>query len=128
MLSYLIFAQKHRLWYSLEAPLHGGSNEYPQSMFCAEIKKKKKKKKNQIFFLSGNVQVLEVKFSIYLNRRVFVMNCIFFESLGNSSDSSRKQIFREILLIFSYVIIKKNVLIRQILNVPLSYIKSKRYY
>ena len=31
------FAQKHRLWYSLEPPRRGGSNEYPQSMFGAEI-------------------------------------------------------------------------------------------
>ena len=33
---YIIFlysAQKHRLWYSLEPPRRGGSNEYPQSMF-----------------------------------------------------------------------------------------------
>ena len=31
------------------------------------------KKKNQSFFLSENLQFLEGKFSIYLNRRVFVM-------------------------------------------------------
>ena len=30
---FLISAQKHRLWYSLEPPRRGGSNEYPQSMF-----------------------------------------------------------------------------------------------
>ena len=29
----LISAQKHRLWYSLEPPHRGGSNEYLQSMF-----------------------------------------------------------------------------------------------
>ena len=34
---FLIFAQKHRLWYSLEPPRQGGSNEYPQSMFWEEI-------------------------------------------------------------------------------------------
>ena len=32
--------------------------------------------KNISFFLSENVQFLEVKFSIYLNRRVFVMKSI----------------------------------------------------
>ena len=32
-ISFLISAQKHRLWYSLEPPHRGGSNEYPQSMF-----------------------------------------------------------------------------------------------
>ena len=30
--------------------------------------------KNMSFFLSENFQFLEVKFSIYLNRRVFVMS------------------------------------------------------
>ena len=30
---FLISAQKHRLWYSLEPPRRGGSKEYPQSMF-----------------------------------------------------------------------------------------------
>ena len=30
---FLIFARKHRLWYSLELPCQGGSIEYPQSMF-----------------------------------------------------------------------------------------------
>ena len=34
---FLIFAQKHRLWYSLEMPCLGSSNTYPQSMFRAEI-------------------------------------------------------------------------------------------
>ena len=34
---FLISAPKHRLWYSLEPPRRGGSNEYPQSMFWAEI-------------------------------------------------------------------------------------------
>ena len=34
-----ISAQKHRLWYSLEPPRRGGSNEYPQSMFLRRNKK-----------------------------------------------------------------------------------------
>ena len=42
--------------YSLEPPRRGGSNEYPQSMF-----------------LSRKFSVLVVKFSVYLNRSVFVM-------------------------------------------------------
>ena len=53
--------------YSSEPPRRGGSNEYPQSMVYAEILK------NIGVFLSENFQFLEVKFSIYLNRRVFVM-------------------------------------------------------
>ena len=34
---FLISAQKHRLWYSLELPRWGGSNKYLQLMFWAEI-------------------------------------------------------------------------------------------
>ena len=34
---FLIYAKKHRLWYSLEPPRRGGSNEYLQSIFWAEI-------------------------------------------------------------------------------------------
>ena len=30
---FLISAPKYRLWYSLEPPRRGGSNEYSQSMF-----------------------------------------------------------------------------------------------
>ena len=68
----LISAQNIDCGYSLEPPRRGGSNEYPQSMFWAEIRKKtKKKKKTEI--LSVKFQFLVVKFSIYLNRRVFVM-------------------------------------------------------
>ena len=63
---FLIFAQKHRLWYSLEPPRRGGSNEYPQSMFWAKVWK------ISVFYLNF-FQFLEVNFSIYLNRRVFVM-------------------------------------------------------
>ena len=69
---FLISAQKHRLWYSLEPPRRGGSNEYPQSMFWAEIWKISA-------FFSENFHFLVVKFSVYLNRRVFLMY------IGNSS-------------------------------------------
>ena len=37
--SFQISAQKIDCGYSLEPPRRGGSNEYPQSMFCAEIRK-----------------------------------------------------------------------------------------
>ena len=64
---FLISAQKHRLLYSLEPPRRGGSNEYLQSNFSRNMK--------NISFLFENYQFLVVKFSIYLNRRVFVMTC-----------------------------------------------------
>ena len=75
---FLIFAQNIHCGYSLEPPhrggsleppRRGGSNEYPQSMFWAEMWKISE-------FLSENFQFLEVKFSIYLNRRVFVMQAL----------------------------------------------------
>ena len=56
-----------RLWYSLGLPQRGVSYEYPQSMFWAEVWKISK-------FLSENFHFLMVKFSVYLNRRVFVMH------------------------------------------------------
>ena len=64
---FLISAQNIDCGYSLELPRGGSSNEYPQSMFWAEIWKISQ------FFLSENFKFLEEKFSIYLNRRVFVM-------------------------------------------------------
>ena len=71
---YIIFhisAQNIDYGYSLEPPRLGGSNKYPQSMFCAEIWKV------SWVFLSENFQFLEMKSSIYLNRRVFVMLSLF---------------------------------------------------
>ena len=53
---FLISAQKQR----------GSSNEYPKSMFWVEIW-------NISEFLSENFQFLVVKFSIHLNRHIFVM-------------------------------------------------------
>ena len=52
--------------YSLEPPRRGGSNEYHN--LCFEQKYEKYQR-----FLSEKFQFLEVKFSIYLNRHVFVM-------------------------------------------------------
>ena len=65
---FLISAQKHRLWYSLEPPRRGGSYEYHN--LCLE--KKYVKYRN---FLSENFHFLVVKFSVYLNRRISVMTC-----------------------------------------------------
>ena len=59
---FLISAQNIDCGYSLEPPRRGGSNEYPQSKY-------EKYQKN----LSENFHFLVVKFSIYLNRHVFVM-------------------------------------------------------
>ena len=53
--------------YSLEPPRRGGSNEYPQSMFWAEIWKL------SVFFIWKFPFFLVLKFSVYLNRYVFVM-------------------------------------------------------
>ena len=78
---FLISAQNKDCGYSLELPWRGGSNEYPQSMFftkavltsthnlCFEQKYEKYQK-----ILSEKFHFLVVKFSIYLNRHVFVMN------------------------------------------------------
>ena len=65
---FVISAQNIDCGYSLEPPRRGGSNEYPQSMFWAEIWKISE------FFYLKKCHFWVVKFSIYLNRRVFVMN------------------------------------------------------
>ena len=53
--------------YTLEPSRRSGSNEYPQSMSWVEIWKMAE-------FLSENFQFLVLKFSKYLNMRVFVMH------------------------------------------------------
>ena len=65
---FLILLKNIDCGYSLEPPRRGGCNEYPQSMLRAEIIKKKN---IWIFYLKNFLLV--VQFSIYLNRRVFVM-------------------------------------------------------
>ena len=65
---YFIFLLKNiDCGYSLEPPHRGGSNEYQQLCFEQNFEKYQS-------FLSELFQFLEVKFSIYLNRRVFVMS------------------------------------------------------
>ena len=64
---FLFLLENIDFWYSLEPPRRGGSNEYPQSLFWVGIWKLPE------FFLSENFLSLVVKFLIYLNRHVFVM-------------------------------------------------------
>ena len=66
---FLILLKNIDCGYSLEPPRRGGSNEYHNLCFD------QKYEKYQCFFLSENFQFLDVKISIYLNRRVFVMHC-----------------------------------------------------
>ena len=76
-------AQKHRFWVLVRTASPRRSKEYQQSIFWAEIWKISE-------CLSENFQFLEVKFSIYLNRRVFVMSWtsfILFLVLESSEDS-----------------------------------------
>ena len=88
-INFLISAQKHRLWVLVRTARRGGSNEYPQSMFWIEIWKKK-----ILEFFSKNFHFLAVKFSIYLNRLVFVMlNCRKFRVKWNRPKSPFRTIF-----------------------------------
>ena len=65
---FLISAQNIDCGYSLEPPHRSGSNDYPQSI-CFQQKYEKYRN-----FLSENFHFLVVKFSVYLNRHVFVMS------------------------------------------------------
>ena len=64
---FLISVQNIDCGYSLEPPRWGGSNEYPQFIFWAEIWK------ISGFFMWKFSIFMVVKFSIYLNRRVIIM-------------------------------------------------------
>ena len=64
---FLISVQNIDCVYLLEPPRRGSSNEYPQSIFWAEIWK------ISGFFIWKCSIFIVVKLSIYLNRRVFVM-------------------------------------------------------
>ena len=57
---------RNNIYIYIYMPHRGGSNKYPQIVLSRNVK-------NIVFFLSENVQFLEVKFPIYLNRRDFVM-------------------------------------------------------
>ena len=61
------YCSKQRLWVNVRTASSRRSNEYPQSMFWAEIWK------NVRIFVSEIFHFLVVKFSVYLNRHVFVM-------------------------------------------------------
>ena len=59
---FLISAQTHRLWYSLEPPRRGRSNEYSQSMFLSRNMKKYQNflsEDFQFFFLGEMVYIFE---------------------------------------------------------------------
>ena len=60
--SFSYFCSKHRLWVLIEAALTSTHN------LCFEQKYEKYQN-----FLSENFHFLVVKFSVYLNRRVFIM-------------------------------------------------------
>ena len=108
-LFFLILLKNVDCGYSLEPPHRGGSNEYLQSMFWAEIWK-------IVEFLIWNFQFLEVKFSIYLIRRVFIMTSL----LSTHNILYRGEIRKKNVLIpshlklfkvwyFHHVILKKKV-------------------
>ena len=88
---FFLFLLKTDCGYSLGLPRRGGSNEYPQSMFWAEIWKNIRMLIWKFSFFGG-------KLSVYLNRLVFVMkkrvysqveqNCPFW---SNSNIRKRKK-------------------------------------
>ena len=75
---FFISAQKHRLWVLVRTASAGRFSRVPQSVFLAEIWK-------ILESLSENFQFMVVTFSIYLNRRAFVMRRIIYG--GNETKS-----------------------------------------
>ena len=68
-LFFLFLLQNIDCGYSLEPPRRGGSNEYPQSMFCS------KNKKNIKFFQLNFFIFYNFKYLFILHGHVFVMFC-----------------------------------------------------
>ena len=56
-----------------------------------------------ISFLSENFQFLEAKFSVYLNRRVFVMWCVWAEGVGGWGGGGGVVGFAKILMQFQII-------------------------
>ena len=72
----LISTQKHKLWYSLEPPQWGGSNEYVPTIYVLS----KNMKNIRIFYLKFSF------FSVFLNKHVFIMGSGVVSSLcGNAA-------------------------------------------
>ena len=115
-----IYAQNIDCGYSLEPPRQGGSNQYPQSMFLNRNKKNNLYPcKSQFYYMKvgfkgmitqyihfscvHNTLVLTVKLQrlhrwlVYLRVSWFEL---VFESIRKCYNSSRKQIFRDILVVF----------------------------
>ena len=74
---FLISVQNIDYAYSLEPPRRGGSNGYPQSLFWAEIWKILE------FFYLKSLGFWRLKFSVHLNKSVFVM-----KASAQSTDSN----------------------------------------
>ena len=72
--------------YSLEPPRRGGSTSTHN--LCFEQKYEKYQS-----FSSENFQFLEIKLSIYLNRRVFVMCSALIQQLLDASAYSKKELY-----------------------------------
>ena len=79
---FLISAQKHRLWVLIRTASPRRLQRVPTIYVLS------RNKKNIRVFLSENFQFLDVKFSIYLNRRVFVMNSAYRSRQGYCSTKS----------------------------------------
>ena len=71
--------------YSLEPPRRGGSNEYPQYMFWAELWKISEFLSENFQFFCGEIFNI---FSIYLNMRVFVMQYMYKDALHVNRDKT----------------------------------------
>ena len=68
MIFFSYFCSKHRLWYSLEPPHRGSSNEYPQSIFLS------RNNKNNVYPCKPRFYYIKVGYKgSKLYRYVFVM-------------------------------------------------------
>ena len=89
---FLISAQKQNCKYLLELPHWGSSNEYPQSMFWAEIRK-------ILEFFIWKFSFFGAEFSVYLDRHVFVMKMLLIDTLHVCFNGEIGKIFIKLLIL-----------------------------
>ena len=68
-LFFLFLLQNIDCGYSLEPPRRGGSNEYPQSMFGAKIKKNIFKKSSENFHFYNQKKFLYIAWACFRNEK-----------------------------------------------------------
>ena len=72
--NFLIFAQNTDCAYTLEPPRRGGSNEYPQSMFCTKNKKNRYIPTYPVLLYESGVQGVYITWTCFRDDLKTILN------------------------------------------------------